>query len=151
FEAELPGLADSCLSAARAAWDWAIENPEVRYNQNAINVQFDPDIFTGEYGDNSFFDEFRWAAAELFITTGETVYLAAFDPTAQNAGVPGWPNVGSMALFSLAHHRAAVASAIDTTDVVRKVVAAANQLVNLKHDSAIHTPFGVTSDFNSGD
>src|SRR5690606_8542169 len=27
FETELPGLADSCLAAARAAWNWALANP----------------------------------------------------------------------------------------------------------------------------
>ena len=88
---------------------WAEANPDVPYDQGAMNAQYDPDINTGGYGDGSFFDEFRWAAAELFVTTGDPFYLAAFDPTTQNAGVPGWPHVGSLGLFTLAHHREQVA------------------------------------------
>jgi endoglucanase len=33
------------------------------------------DVHTGEYGDNQFSDDFYWAAAELFISTGAEDYL----------------------------------------------------------------------------
>lgn len=33
YERELPGLADSTLQAARAAWHWARHSPDVLYDQ----------------------------------------------------------------------------------------------------------------------
>ncbi|MBT1706574.1 glycoside hydrolase family 9 protein, partial [Chryseosolibacter indicus] len=53
FEKQLPGLADSCLKASDLAWQWALKNPQLEYNQDKINNQFDPDITTGAYGDKN--------------------------------------------------------------------------------------------------
>src|SRR5471030_2498462 len=69
FPKELPGLADSCLTQANKAWDWAVKNPDVAYNQDAMNKKFSPAVTTGAYGDRIFSDEFIWAASELFVTT----------------------------------------------------------------------------------
>ncbi len=70
-------LADSCRVAALAAWDWARANPKAYYDQADLNARFsDPaaiasdTVFTGEYGDKDVSDEFLWAGAELFLTTG---------------------------------------------------------------------------------
>ncbi|RYE15806.1 MAG: cellulase, partial [Sphingobacteriales bacterium] len=68
YNRQLPGLADSCMSAAANAWHWAIANPGVAYDQNLMNTKFKPAVVTGDYGDNYFADEFTWAAAELYIT-----------------------------------------------------------------------------------
>ena len=75
FPKELPGLADSCLNAANKAWDWAQKNPNVLYNQNAMNQKFSPKITTGDYGDRNVSDEFIWAASELFVTTQNDSYI----------------------------------------------------------------------------
>ena len=151
FEAELPGLADSMLTAAAAAWNWAQMNPEQRYNQNAMNADFNPDINTGEYGDGSFFDEFRWAAAELFITTKEDSFMVMYPPFNQGAlDAPGWPNVGPMAFISLAHHRHDVASVIDTAEVSDRLTTVANQYFNLKRESAYDMVMGRSGDFYWG-
>ncbi|MEQ8811377.1 MAG: glycoside hydrolase family 9 protein, partial [Imperialibacter sp.] len=69
FETQLPGLADSCLSASKDAWRWAQINPETLYNQDEMNADYEPDVTTGAYGDGSVSDEFIWAACELYITT----------------------------------------------------------------------------------
>lgn len=37
FEDVVPGLADSTLAASKAAWEWALENPDALYDQNAMN------------------------------------------------------------------------------------------------------------------
>ena len=151
FEAELPGLADSMLTAAAAAWNWAQMNPEQRYDQNAMNAEFNPDINTGEYGDGSFFDEFRWAAAELFITTKEDSFMVMYPPFNQGAlDAPGWPSVGPMAFISLAHHREDVASVIDTAEVADRLTTLANQYFNLKRESAYDTVMGRSGDFYWG-
>ncbi len=151
FEAELPGLADSMLTAASAAWNWARMNPEERYNQNEMNAEFDPDISTGEYGDGSFFDEFRWAATELFITTKQDSFMVMHHPFAEGAlRAPGWPNVGSMAFISLAHHRGDVAETIDTSEVKDRLISLANHYYNLKRESAYDMVMGRSGDFYWG-
>ena len=151
FEAELPGLADSMLTGAAAAWNWAQMNPELRYDQGDMNADFDPDINTGEYGDGSFFDEFRWAAAELFITTKEDSFMVMYPPFGQGAlDAPGWPNVGPMAFISLAHHREDVASVIDTSEVADRLTTLANQYFNLKRESAYDMVMGRSGDFYWG-
>jgi len=55
------------LHAARQAWLWAENNPNVIFKNP-------PGISTGEYGDNDCRDERLWAAAELWRTTGEAAY-----------------------------------------------------------------------------
>ena len=34
YKKQLPGLADSCLKASKKAWEWAIQNPALVYDQN---------------------------------------------------------------------------------------------------------------------
>jgi endoglucanase len=61
--------AQRCLAAAVRAWEWARQNPEVAYRNPE-------DISTGQYGDRDFELEFFWAAAELYIATGDQHYLS---------------------------------------------------------------------------
>ncbi len=129
FESELPGLADSCLTAALAAWDWARQHPHTYYRQSNINSKYEPNINTGEYGDSDDSDEFRWAAAELYITTQQDSFITAVDPLAGgNASVPGWPNVRTLGLYSLAHHRQNLTGAIDTSVVKSRLIRLADDL-----------------------
>jgi endoglucanase len=90
------------LDAARRAYTWVEQNPDVRF-RNPQGVQ------TGEYGDGSCADERLWAAAELWRTTGESSFQQAFlrSYAAQRGATsatnpPGWPNVGALALWAYA-------------------------------------------------
>jgi endoglucanase len=102
FESRFPGLADSCLSAATYAWKWARKNPDVPYDQNRMNATFDPDVTTGAYGDRNFSDEFIWAAAELYVATGDDQYRNAVD-FLSDAGmlVPSWSQVRLLGYYTL--------------------------------------------------
>lgn len=60
--------AKRCLDAAERAWDWAVEHPSIAF-KNPEGVA------TGEYGDTNFSQEFYWAAAELYVSTGKSMYL----------------------------------------------------------------------------
>lgn len=101
FKKQLPGLSDSCLAAARKAWNWAQQNPALEYNQEAMNKQFKPLISTGGYGDRTFSDEWLWAAAELYITTKEKgFYDVVSKYLGSNVGLPGWSNVAMLAYYS---------------------------------------------------
>lgn len=104
FEKEFPGFADSTLSAAKKAYAWAKNNPEVYYDQNEMNQEFKPAMVTGEYGDKNVKDEFFWAAAELFATTGEKGYYkdAKVSFNSDMFGVMAWPEVSTLGLITLA-------------------------------------------------
>ena len=99
---ELPGLADSCLNKATKAWGWAIKNPDVVYDQDKMNEHFTPKVTTGAYDDNSFGDEFIWAASELFVTTKQSGYLKEVTLIPDNEmPLPGWSNVRLLAYYTL--------------------------------------------------
>ena len=58
-----PAFAERCLTAAETAWEAALENPTLFAGNT-------PGQGGGNYDDTLVLDEFYWAAAELFITTG---------------------------------------------------------------------------------
>ena len=66
-------FSEKCLGAAVRAYDWAMANPD-KYFFNP------PDVGTGMYGDRVLDEEFFWAAAELYCTTGENRYYEAVKP-----------------------------------------------------------------------
>ena len=98
FEAHFPGLPARMRTAAEHAWRWAQANPDVVYRQPR-------DVHTGAYGDQHLDDEFAWAAAELFVLTGDAQYLRAFERHAAKPGVPSWSDVGGLGWATLARHR----------------------------------------------
>ncbi len=90
--------AADCVARAENAWAWAKANPAIYFKNPS-------DVYTGEYGDGNVSDEFIWAAAELFITTGEAEYKSYLESKSGSLnywGTPGWPNVQPMASLSLA-------------------------------------------------
>ncbi|QHV97253.1 glycoside hydrolase family 9 protein [Spirosoma endbachense] len=103
YNRELPGLADSCVSAATKAWNWAKANPTVVYNQADMNAKFDPDVVTGSYEDRNASDEWIWAAAELYATTKDESYYKAVNlfPDTKTP-LPAWPQVRTLAYYTLA-------------------------------------------------
>jgi endoglucanase len=94
-------FAQRCLAAARQAWAWANNHPDVIF----VNP---PGILTGEYGDKHCGDEVVWAAAELWRTTGEAefeqAFLAKMPPrdVALTISAPEWADVISMAYWTYA-------------------------------------------------
>lgn len=102
FNKQLPGLADSCLTAAKRAWQWAVKYPALEYDQDKMNKSFTPVISTGGYGDRSFNDEWFWAATELMATTGATAYDSIIvKELANNLSVPSWGNVRMLGCYTL--------------------------------------------------
>lgn len=145
YENMLPDFADSALTAAELAWQWAEENPSQSYNQNNINIDFDPDISTGEYGDGDFTDEKFWASSELYITTKNEDYYDSGGWS--NVGVSGWGNVKALGLFSLIHHRKDLTAAglADTSAMKQTLVNAFDWYVNNGNNSGYRSPFGTQS------
>lgn len=91
-------FAARCESAAERAWDGAQRNPEVYFIANFSG--------SGMYGDDALSDEFFWAAAELFVTTGKPVYAEALRGNPHFLTVPAgeasWPQVAPLGAMTLA-------------------------------------------------
>lgn len=121
FERQLPGLSARMLAAAQAAWKWAEANP-AQYFKNPA------DVVTGEYGDQQVDDERAWAAAELYISTGQDSYYAAMKPQSVNATVPAWSDVRALAWISLAHHRARLTPGADRALIAERIETLAAEL-----------------------
>src|ERR1035437_679602 len=141
-------LSDSCLKAAKKAWQWALQNPALEYNQNQINTQFEPKITTGGYADRNFSDEWFWAATELFIDTKEKAYFDVILKGADNRiSVPSWGNVYTMGVYSLLNHRKALPAytAGPTQSLMKRFLEFANGLIAKVPANAFQTVMGQSS------
>jgi Glycosyl hydrolase family 9./N-terminal ig-like domain of cellulase. len=94
-------FAERCLRAAKRAYAAALRHPNL--------MPFGAFTGGGAYGDRDASDEFYWAAAELFVTTGEETYAQALRssphflaaPTADGAGEISWAQVRTLGTITL--------------------------------------------------
>ncbi|MCC4635788.1 glycoside hydrolase family 9 protein [Xanthomonas dyei] len=121
FEKQYPGVSARMLKAARDAWAWAQQHPDVIYRQP-------DDVRTGGYDDAQVDDEFAWAAAELYVTTREDGFYDAMLARNVPASVPGWSNVGGLAWMSLAAHRDTLTAHADRARITAEITGLAQQL-----------------------
>lgn len=101
YEKQFPGFKQKAIEAAKKAYLWALKNPNIYYRQNELNKEFSPKVVTGTYGDESAQDEFFWAAVELFLTTGNELFMKeaeSYKPS--KFSVPTWGNVAPLGLTS---------------------------------------------------
>jgi endoglucanase len=130
-------FAARCLAAAEQAWAAARRNPEVYFIATFGG--------SGMYGDDELGDEFFWAAAELFITTGSEEYRVAVEESPFFRAAPraaaGWPEVAPLGLVSLA----VVPNDLKATaiEAVRgRLVEAAERFVEEQDATGYYIPFG---------
>jgi hypothetical protein len=151
FQATLPGLSDSCLRAAEQAWKWALKNPNLAYDQNAMNRTFLPQVTTGAYGDFSFKDEWFWAAAELMVSTGDAAYGKVVRAQLDNPmNLPSWSNVQMMGGYTLLRFQALLPArwAAAVGGIRERLLAIANRYLEKIGSNAFHTVIGESrSDF----
>ena len=80
YEPYDPDFCEEAKEAAIRAYDWAVEHPEVYYDQPKMNEEMkqcgEVEITTGAYDDFDVNDEFYWAEVELYLLTGEEQYKA---------------------------------------------------------------------------
>ena len=91
---ELNDLAEQAQQSANAAYNWALRNPEVFYHQPE-------DISTGGYGDISLKDEWFWAAAEMYLLTGNPQYREMMLEKYQKPLTPTWNQVQTLGVISI--------------------------------------------------
>lgn len=97
FKTYIPEQAVQYEQQAIAAWQWASSYPNIPYIQPE-------DVSTGQYDDTKFDDEFAWAAAELFILTGQDSYLQRFNQLAVQPKIPTWADSSALGYISLIHN-----------------------------------------------
>ena len=75
-----PDFCEEAKEAAIRAYNWAVEHPEVYYDQPKMNEEMkqcgEVEITTGAYDDFDVNDEFYWAEVELYLLTGDEQYKA---------------------------------------------------------------------------
>ncbi len=105
-----PDFCAQAKEAAESAYAWALEHPEVYYDQPAMNEEFKPEITTGAYDDFDVQDEFYWAETELYLLTGEKAFLeAALTHRPQQFTPAVWGNVAELADIELGNAEAILA------------------------------------------
>ena len=105
FESAFPGFCAQARQAAEMAYAWALENPEIYYDQPKMNEEFKPEITTGAYDDFDVQDEFYWAATELYLLTGEQAYKDMANAKANAVYTPAvWGNVAELAYLEQLMH-----------------------------------------------
>jgi alpha-glucosidase len=145
FRQPLPGLSDSCLRAAEQAWSWAIRNPNLAYDQNAINRSYTPQVTTGAYGDWNFKDEWFWAATELMVSTGDTAYGVVVRAQLGNPmSLPSWSNVQMMGGYTLLRYSATLPAGWSPVagEVRERLLGMADRYLDKIGTNAFHTVIG---------
>lgn len=140
-----PGLADSCIKSAEKAWQWAVKNPNLAYDQNRMNREFKPVINTGGYGDSRFADEFIWAAAELYVSTGKESYYTAYPMLPDTLmPLPSWGNVRLLGYYTLARFEKKLKGAAgkDFPEIKRRILNSANSIVSGVENRSYMTVMG---------
>ena len=129
-------FAERCLAAATRAYAAAKRNPAVYFIADFSG--------SGLYGDSKLSDEFFWAAAELFVTTGHGDYYADLQESPHFAAplkrAPAWPRVAPLGLVSLA----LVPNDLDPGDLAsvrRTIIAAARRFRAEREQSGYYIPY----------
>ena len=121
-------FAQQCLQAATTAYAAAKKNPAI------LAPGTDWDLGGGAYSDDDVSDEFYWAAAEMYLTTGQGAYLADLQNntyftanTTTLFSIPdgfSWGSVAALGQLDLAlvpsnisDHSAIVQSVLDAADL----------------------------------
>ncbi|WP_315095559.1 glycoside hydrolase family 9 protein [uncultured Cellulomonas sp.] len=142
FREHDPAFADSLLATARSTWAAAVAHPAV-YAPGAAGADGG-----GAYDDSTVTDEFYWAAAELFLTTGEDAFeqfvLTSPQHTADVFTADGfsWGSVAALGRLDLA----TVPSDLPGLDTVRaSVVAGADGYVASQAEHAFGSVYSPAS------
>lgn len=110
-------FAQTCLMASLSAWDYLIAHPTIQPPGGFSNPS---GTGTGVYGDSNDTDERLWAAAELYLTTGEDVYNLYYSSHYNQVGLittsMSWQNVKNLAHIAyIKGSQTGINTAIQTT------------------------------------
>ena len=142
-------FADECLEAAEKTYEAAKKHPD-------MYAPLDESIGGGAYGDNNAEDEFYWAAAELYITTGDEDYyddmkksdyfleLGINLSAGEHVDTPAsfdWGNTAALGTLALAVNEDSVDSG-DFEEIKSNIEKAADYYIELESEQGYGLPFG---------
>jgi endoglucanase len=134
------------LAAAKKAWQWAEQNPNVTFKNP-------PGVSTGEYGDNDCSDERLWAAAELWRTTGDASYnqyfssnYKGFTDLLRKPDAESWKQLAPMGLWTYALSTGKGADTKAVVEIKQLTMAAAEQVVEETAKNPYHVSL-LTKDY----
>jgi endoglucanase len=131
-------FAAQCLASARRAWAAAQAHPDVYASGSDGNGG-------GAYSDDDVSDEFYWAAAQLYLTTGEAAFRDALEASPHHTGDVftttgfNWPATAALGRLDLA----TIPNGLPATDRERlreSVVDAAGDYLSTLEDEAYGLP-----------
>ncbi len=136
-------FASECANSATLAFEWAVSNPDATYTQNIINRLFDPDIRTGEYGDENTSDEWFRASSELYLLTKDSQYIEYIKQNLPASFIlPGWKNISGLGIMTCLRHRSVFGSLVDTDKMSRQIDSFLFNNIESVEDSYYLVPFG---------
>lgn len=145
-----PAFAADLLAASRVAWDAALATPDLY----APAPNADPSPGSGPYDDDNVLDEFYWAAAELFLTTGDQEFedyvLASEYNTADiwTAGGFNWFETAALGRLDLATVESDIPG---RAEIRQSVVAAAERYLAWQQGQPFGTAYpGVDGQYDWG-
>lgn len=143
-EATYPGFAAEALAAARRAYDWAVQNPAILYDQPGYSKTCKPEVSTGMYDNDQIDDEWFWAATELYAVTGEEQYRTmAIDKMLPDFERANWKEIGGLGVYTWLEQ---LGDKDEDKAVVEKLrqqfLAYVDALVAKAEATTYHTPYG---------
>jgi endoglucanase len=139
-----PAFSARCLAAAERAWTAALAHPEVYQAKGGVGG--------GPYDDDHIDDEFYWASAELYVTTGKAAYKDAmmksprFQELKAESGEEGmftpvtWADTSAMGSISLAIVPNGIGKPV-VEAIRKKIVAAADAYLEVARKQGYRVPF----------
>lgn len=139
-----PEFADELLESAESAWEAANKHDRIFRDTSGE----DPNPGGGPYNDHEFSDEFYWAAAQLYLTTGSAVYEDAVLDSVHHVGgedeqvfaTPAfdWQDTAGAARLDLA----TVDSQLEgRAEVIDSVVEAADAYIAIQEEEPFGHPY----------
>ncbi|MBP2437049.1 glycoside hydrolase family 9 protein [Microbacterium amylolyticum] len=150
WESYDPTFAAELLAAGKVAWEAAHETPDLY----APAPNHNPSAGSGPYDDDKAEDEFYWAAAEMFLTTGDSEFrdyvLASDYNTADiwSAGGFNWFETAALGRISLAIVESDIPG---RADIRQSVVDAAERYLGWQSEQPFGTAYpGVDGNYDWG-
>ena len=128
-------LKDSCLTAAKKAWTWAVKNPNKHFSNPS-------DILTGEYRDADVTDNFFWAGMELFNATNDTSYLRNLNKINQmTVDSIYWAHVANLGMLTALNEDSSLHNLIYNVPEINKIFK--NAVENI-YKNNINSPYKIS-------
>lgn len=143
-----PEFSAQAIAGARRAFDWAMQNPSILYDQPGYSQTCKPAVSTGMYDDEQIADEFFWAATEMYAVTGEEQYrTVAVEKMLPDFERANWKEIGGMGVYTWLER---LGDKDEDKAIVEKLrgqfLAYVDKLTAVASATTFHTPYGLQAE-----